>query len=95
MDQMTPRTGSGAGPDIPAPQATEAVWLLVETLERLEARIHRDLHTEAADVAPPADPVWAATLSDFSLFADECMGALADPRVRSVLAAAALQPGAR
>ncbi|OLT30705.1 hypothetical protein BJF79_38395 [Actinomadura sp. CNU-125] len=74
-------------------QAAEALWLLVHTMERLGARIHRDLDVEAADAAPPADPVWAQTLSDFSAFADDCMTTLADDRVRAVLAACPPPPG--
>lgn len=83
-DQQEPAVISG--------QAAEAVWLLVRSMERLEARIHRDIHVEAAETAPPEDPVWAETLSDFSAFADECMTALTDNRVRAVLAACPQPP---
>lgn len=75
------------GASVSSSQAADALWLVVRTMERLEARIHRDLHVEAADAAPPADPVWAATLSDFSAFADDCMSTLSDERVRAVLSA--------
>jgi hypothetical protein len=73
-------------------QAVEALWLVVRSMERLEARIHRDLHVEAAEAAPPADPVWADTLSEFSAFADDCMTTLIDDRVRAVLAACPQPP---
>jgi hypothetical protein len=95
MSDLARTTSLGAESGAPVPQAVEAVWLLVHALERLEARIHRDLHSEAADVAPPADPAWAATLSDFSRFAEECLGALADPRVRSVLETSSPPPRPR
>ncbi|MEU8803227.1 hypothetical protein [Spirillospora sp. NPDC048819] len=68
-------------------QAAEVLWVVVEAMERLEARIRRDLHLEADDASPPADPAWAATLDEFSAYADECLSVLSDSRVRSMLAA--------
>jgi hypothetical protein len=61
------------------------VTVLVEALERLGARIDRDLNVEAGEAAAPEDARWAATLSSFVAFADECMEVLDDPRVVSAL----------
>lgn len=69
-------------PGIAEPQA---ITVLVETLERLGARIDRDLNVEAGEAAAPDDPRWAATLSSFVAFAEECMAVLDDPRVVSAL----------
>lgn len=61
---------------------------LAESLERLGARIHRDLNVEAGETAAPDDQ-WAATLAEFVEFAGECLTVLDDPRVNGVLAQAA------
>lgn len=63
----------------------QAVAVLVEALERLSARITRDLNVEAGEGAAPEDPRWAATLSRFVDYADECLAVLDDPRVLETL----------
>ena len=66
---------------------SQAVAVLADALERLGARITRDLNVEAGEGAAPEDPRWADTLSGFVTFADQCLGVLDDPRVISALAA--------
>lgn len=65
--------------------AADAVTVLAEALDRLGARIHRDLHPESS-YRSGADPVLAATLDGFSTFAEECLAALDDPAVVAALA---------
>lgn len=66
--------------------AADAVRILVETLERLEARIHRDLNAETREAAEVADPTWATMLEQFTAYAEDCMKVLEDKRVLTVLA---------
>jgi len=66
----------------------QAVAVLVDALERLGARITRDLNVEASEAAAPEDPRWAATLEGVVSFAERCLGVLDDPRVLSALAEA-------
>jgi hypothetical protein len=54
-------------------------------LERLVARIHRDLDCDAAESPAIADPYWSAVLDDLVVFAGECGRVVADPRVVEVL----------
>lgn len=68
----------------------QAVAVLVDALERLGARITRDLNVEASEAAAPEDPRWAATLEGVVSFADACLGVLDDPRVLGALAEAGL-----
>ncbi len=68
---------------------TQAVAVLVDALERLGARISRDLNVEAGEAAAPEDPRWAATLEGVVSFADQCLGVLDEPCVQRVLAQAA------
>jgi hypothetical protein len=70
-----------------APYA-EAVTVLADALDRLGARIHRDLNVETGEAAPASDPELAATLVSFSAYADECLEALDDVRVLAALMAA-------
>jgi hypothetical protein len=67
----------------------QAVVVLVEALERLNMRITRDLNVEAGEGAAPEDPQWAATLSQFVDFAEQCLMVLDDPHVVRSLTAAA------
>lgn len=76
---MTTTSGSEQG---------QAVAVLVEALERLGARITRDLNVEAGEAAAPEDPRWAATLEGVVTFADKCLGVLDDPCVLRALAEA-------
>jgi hypothetical protein len=66
----------------------EAVTVLADALDRLGARIHRDLNVETGEAAPASDPELAATLVRFSAYADECLEALDDVRVLAALIAA-------
>jgi hypothetical protein len=65
--------------------AAGAVQLLVESLERLEARIHRDLNAETQEASQIPDPAWAKTLREFTAYAEECMNVLDDERVLTLL----------
>lgn len=71
-----------------AVQPYAAVTVLAEALDRLGARIHRDLHVESGEAAPVADPDLAMTLAKFSTYADECLEALEDTQVVAALVAA-------
>jgi hypothetical protein len=71
---------------VPAPYV-DAVNVLAQALDRLGARIHRDLHVESMEGAPVADPQLAATLAAFSAYADDCLEVLDDARVLAVLRA--------
>lgn len=70
-----------------APYA-DAVTVLATALDRLGARIHRDLHVESSDIDVSDDPQLADTLAGFSAYADECLAALDNPNVMTALAAA-------
>jgi hypothetical protein len=65
----------------------DAVMVLATALDRLGARIHRDLHVESSYIDVSADPQLATTLAGFSAYADECLAALDDPSVTTALAA--------
>ena len=69
-------------------QPYAAVTVLAEALDRLGARIHRDLHVESREAAPVSDPDLARTLAKFSAYADECLETLEDARVVAALMAA-------
>lgn len=70
-----------------APYA-DAVTVLATALDRLGARIHRDLHVDSTDSALSADPQAARLLAGFSAYADECLAALDNAAVQAALAAA-------
>jgi hypothetical protein len=65
-----------------------AVTVLATALDELGARIYRDLHIESGHIDVTGSPRLAATLTDFSAYADECLSALDDPMVTKALAAA-------
>jgi hypothetical protein len=67
---------------------TDAVTVLATALDRLGARIHRDLHVDSSHIDVSADPRLADTLTGFSAYTDECLAALDDPAVTNALAAA-------
>jgi hypothetical protein len=67
----------------------QVVEVLADALERLGARIHRDLNVETREAAAPEDPVWEVTLRRFTTFADECLQVLDDDRVLAALNSAA------
>jgi hypothetical protein len=72
-------------PGIPDANVVE---LLAASLERLAARVSRDLDADVAESVPPEDPVWAETISGVAAYARECVAILDDPRVASALATA-------
>lgn len=59
---------------------------VAEALERLAARVRRDLDVDASEGVPPADPAWAETIAGVVAYARECAEVLNDPAVFSVLA---------
>ena len=66
---------------------TNAVTVLATALDRLGARIHRDLHVESSYIDLSGAPRrLAETLAGFSAYADECLAALDDPAVINALA---------
>ncbi|WIM99971.1 hypothetical protein ACTOB_003642 [Actinoplanes oblitus] len=69
----------------------DAVTVLATALDRLGARIHRDLHVDSSHI-DLSDPRLAATLTGFSAYADECLAALDNPAVTTILAAQPTQP---
>ncbi|BEL01823.1 hypothetical protein Q0Z83_000140 [Actinoplanes sichuanensis] len=66
------------------PAYVDAVTVLAAALDQLGARIHRDLHVDSSYINV-TDPRLVATLAEFSAYADECLTALDDPAVISVL----------
>lgn len=77
-------------PDLPAgadTMNTDAVTVLATALDRLGARIHRDLHVDSSYIDLSGAPRLAETLEGFSVYADECLTALDNPAVINALAA--------
>lgn len=70
-----------------SPEATELVTVLAATLERLTARVSRDLDVDAGESVLPDDPFWADTISRLAEYARECAEILDEPRVTAVLTA--------
>jgi hypothetical protein len=64
----------------------DAVTVLASALDQLGARIYRDLHVDSSDI-DVSDSRLINTLTGFSAYADECLAALDDPSVRTILAA--------
>jgi len=64
------------------------VELLAASLERLAARVSRDLDADVAEGVPPEDPAWAETITGVAAYARECLAILDDPRVAGALAIA-------
>jgi hypothetical protein len=60
---------------------TEAITAVAITLERLVARITRDLDVDAGEGVPPDDPEWATTIAGVVSFARECASILDEPLV--------------
>jgi hypothetical protein len=61
--------------------------VLATTLERLTARVTRDLDVDAGEGVPPEDPVWAETIACVAAYARECAEVLDEPRLAAALAA--------
>ena len=59
--------------------------VLATTLERLTARVSRDLDVDAGESVLPDDPFWADTISRLADYARECAEVLDEPRITAVL----------
>jgi hypothetical protein len=66
----------------------DVVFKLATALERLGARITRDLDTEASESSPPDDERWGATIDGVVQYAEECLRILDEPMVVDVLSGA-------
>jgi hypothetical protein len=71
---------------IPAEPGVDLVEVLAVTLDRLAARVTRDLDVDAGEGVPPEDPVWAETIARVAAYARECAEVLDEPRLAVVLA---------
>lgn len=65
----------------------DLVQLVATSLERLAARVSRDLDADAAEGVLPDDPAWAETITGVAAYARECVAVLDDPRIAAVLTA--------
>lgn len=70
-----------------SPESTDLVAVLATTLERLSARVCRDLDVDAGESVLPDDPFWADTISRLAEYARECAEILDEPRITAVLTA--------
>lgn len=68
----------------------DAVTVLATALDELGARIYRDIHIDSGYIDVSDSPRLAATLTDFSAYADQCLAALDNPAVAQILAATRL-----
>ena len=66
-------------------EAVQAASVVADCLERLVARIHRDLNCDAAESPAIVDPYWSEVLDGLVAFAGECGRIVADPGVIQVL----------
>ena len=68
---------------------TDDVLLKVaHTLERLAARVERDLDTDAGEGVPPQDAHWIQILAGVADYAQSCLAVLDEPAVLARLTAA-------
>ena len=70
-----------------SPEAADLVTVLAATLERLTARVSRDLDVDAGESVLPEDPFWADTISRLVKYARECAEVLDEPRITAMLSA--------
>lgn len=70
-----------------SPESADLVAVLATTLERLTARVSRDLDVDAGESVLPNDPSWADTISRLAEYARECAGILDEPRIAAMLTA--------
>ncbi len=68
--------------------ADDVLLKVADTLERLAARVARELDTDAGEILPPQDPHWLATLAGISEYAQSCLAVLDEPPVLARLIAA-------
>jgi hypothetical protein len=78
-----------------APVSTQAALqtasVVADSLERLVARIRRDLDCDAAESPAITDPYWSGVLDDLVAFSEECGRVVTDPHVVKVLDASVHQ----
>jgi hypothetical protein len=67
------------------PGAVDLAVLLATTLERLTARVSRDLDMDAGEGVLPEDPFWADTISKLAEYAHECAEVLNGPQVTELM----------
>lgn len=63
----------------------DVIAAVAVTLERLVARITRDLDVDASEGVAPNDPEWAATIAGVVSYARECAAVLDEPTVFTAL----------
>lgn len=68
-----------------SPETADLVTVLAATLERLTARVCRDLDVDAGESVLPNDPFWADTISRLADYARECAEVLDEARITAVL----------
>lgn len=68
-----------------ATEAGEVLVLLAQTVERLSARVNRELHPEMREAPLPLDPDWASAIDDILECAEECLSVLDHPTVSAAL----------
>ena len=69
-----------------SPDSADLVAVLATTLERLTARVSRDLDVDVGESVLPDDPFWADTISRLAEYARECAEVLDEPQVSAALA---------
>jgi hypothetical protein len=70
-----------------SPDPADLAAVVATTLERLTARVIRDLDVDAGESVLPDDPFWADTISRLAEYARECAEVLDEPRITAVLTA--------
>jgi hypothetical protein len=70
-----------------SPDAADLAAVLAITLERLSARVIRDLDVDAGESVLPDDPFWADTISRLADYARKSAEVLDEPRITAVLTA--------
>jgi hypothetical protein len=70
-----------------SPDSADLVAVLATTLERLTARVSRDLDVDAGESVLPDDPFWADTISRLAEYARECAEILDEPGIAALLTA--------
>lgn len=81
----------GVGDSITVP--VNVVTTLATALERLGARINRDLNPESSEGTLPDDSAWASTIVDVVSYAETCLAALNEPHVVEALTLAYQRSG--
>ena len=71
--------------DVSTSDAAKAASRIADTLERLVARIHRDLDSESGELPAIDDPYWSRVVEDLVAFARQCERVVTDPLVAAVL----------